>query len=174
MRQLTHRAVDARAGLPLGSTSNLFRNRDALLSGALQRILERETHAWNALAAELRPLNGDTFAAAVGRIVRELTTRERVLTLARYAAFLEAGLRPELSALIADGQRQIATWAVPVITALGSADPPRDLGIVLSLVDGLIGGQLAVPHRDFDPADAIATLLRGIFMPGDVGYPKRK
>src|SRR5262245_42599709 len=32
-RGLTHRAVDARAGLPLGSTSNRFRTRNALLGG---------------------------------------------------------------------------------------------------------------------------------------------
>ncbi len=31
IRGLTHRAVDAAAGLPAGSASNLFRTRDALL-----------------------------------------------------------------------------------------------------------------------------------------------
>ena len=32
---LTHRQVDARAGLPIGSTSNYFRTKAALLKGAI-------------------------------------------------------------------------------------------------------------------------------------------
>ena len=40
MRGLTHRAVDAAAGLPSGSTSYYFRSRAALVTGCGQRLLE--------------------------------------------------------------------------------------------------------------------------------------
>ena len=41
-RGLTHRAVDRRAGLPQGSTSNYFNTREALLEAALARLVELE------------------------------------------------------------------------------------------------------------------------------------
>src|SRR5689334_13711377 len=42
MRGLTHRAVDQAAGVPSGSTSNLFRTREALVAGIVERYVERE------------------------------------------------------------------------------------------------------------------------------------
>src|SRR5687768_11877636 len=41
-RGLTHRAVDAEAGEPPGTTSRYFRTREALMSGVAQRI--RQLH----------------------------------------------------------------------------------------------------------------------------------
>lgn len=40
-RGLTHRAVDTVAGVPVGTTSNYFRSRDALIEGLVERIGER-------------------------------------------------------------------------------------------------------------------------------------
>lgn len=42
MRGLTHRAVDERAGLPQGSTSNYARTRQSLLEATVRRLAERE------------------------------------------------------------------------------------------------------------------------------------
>lgn len=155
-RQLTHRGVDAEAGLPLGSTSNLFRTREALLSGVLRQILKHETQAWTQLAQELTPHN---FADVVGGFVKELAGRRKALTIARKAIFLEAAFHPELRKQVAKGQRDLATWAEPLIAALG---PQADLGLILSYIDGLLSAQLANPSRDFDPAKAIDVLLRGM------------
>ena len=53
-RGLTHRAVDAEAGLPSGTTSNYARTREALLTLTLTRIAELEAaDAVEAGAAEL-------------------------------------------------------------------------------------------------------------------------
>lgn len=49
-RRLTHRAVDAAAGLPAGSTSNLFPRRAELIAGILQHMLAREQQAVTALS----------------------------------------------------------------------------------------------------------------------------
>ena len=51
VRGLTHRAVDAAAGAPAGTTSNHFRTRDALLDGVVDRFAERERDALRDLAA---------------------------------------------------------------------------------------------------------------------------
>ncbi|MEU8247004.1 TetR family transcriptional regulator [Nonomuraea sp. NPDC048916] len=101
-RGLTFRAVDAQAGVPTGTASNYFANRDDLLTQAGGRIYER-----------LRP------DAATMRLLQEgARDRERVLTLMRalvdrisafrsgYLALLELRLeatrRPELRAVLTE------------------------------------------------------------------------
>ncbi|HYD09772.1 MAG TPA: hypothetical protein VEA78_06690, partial [Acidimicrobiales bacterium] len=69
-RQLTHRAVDTAAGVPLGSTSNCFRTRDALLVGVLRRVLERDVAAWQALVPE-RVATVDDLADGLGHLVSD-------------------------------------------------------------------------------------------------------
>lgn len=158
-RALTHRAVDAEAGLPLGSTSNLFRSREALLSGVLGQILRHETQAWAEVGRELTPGN---FAEVVGGFVKALAGRQKALTLARKAIFLEAAFSPGLRRQIAEGQRKLAEWAAPLVAGLGSSRPEADLRLILAFIDGLLSAQLARPARDFDPAGALTVLMRGL------------
>ena len=42
IRALTHARVDARAGLPKGSTSNWFRTRAALVAGVVAHLADEE------------------------------------------------------------------------------------------------------------------------------------
>src|SRR3954451_2592824 len=42
VRALSHARIDARAGLPAGSTSNWFRTRRALLAGIVDWMADRE------------------------------------------------------------------------------------------------------------------------------------
>ncbi|WFF10168.1 hypothetical protein O7622_14630 [Micromonospora sp. WMMD1076] len=56
---------------------------------------------------------------------------------------------------------RLAGWGEPLLATLGSADPPAHFRMLLALVDGLLGNQLASPDAGFDPEPAVATLLRG-------------
>lgn len=158
-RQLTHRAVDTEAGLPIGSTSNRYRTREALLTGVLEQILKRETAAWAAIATELTPAN---FAEVVGGFVKTLAGKEKALTLARKAIFLEAAFNAGMRRQVAEGQRRLVEWAAPLLAGLGSRDPEGDLRLILALIDGLLSAQLASPARGFDPAAALTVLIRGL------------
>jgi DNA-binding transcriptional regulator YbjK len=162
MRQLTHRAVDAAAGVPIGSTSNRFRTREALLVGVLGRILERETAIWAGLVNHVHPASVDVFAEVAGRLLEELTGPERLLSQARRTVFVEAVNQPVLRDAIVRGQQELIAWLGPLLAALGSADPARDVHHLLALMDGLIGLQLVNPVPSFDPSAAIAGLLRGL------------
>ena len=162
MRELTHRAVDAAAGLPIGSTSNRFRTRQALLVGVLRRILERETAIWTTWASDIGVPTIEAVGAAIGRLLEELSDGGRVLSQARRTVFVEAVHQPTLGREITRAQLEIAAWMGPLLTELGSSDPTRDVHHLLALMDGLVGNQLASPSPDFDPTSAVTALLRGL------------
>ncbi|GIL30258.1 TetR/AcrR family transcriptional regulator [Actinocatenispora comari] len=161
-RQLTHRAVDAAAGLPLGSTSNVFRTRDALLAGVLDRLLERETAGWRQLTTAGMPRDVDTFAALLAGLIEELTGPQRMLSLARQAIFHEAAFRPDLQRRIDAAQRDLLHWGGGWLAALGSTRPERDLRALLALIDGVLMLRLANPHDAPPTAPMFAALLRGL------------
>jgi AcrR family transcriptional regulator len=167
LRQLTHRAVDAEAGLPMGSTSNLFRTREALVGGVLERLVELETAAWAEIAGQLRPVDPDEFAAMLGAVVVRLAGPGRALTLARQAIFHEAAFHPGLQRKIAAGRAALARWGVPWLAALGSDDPERDYDLMLDLIAGLLQNELASPRPTFDPT---ATIRRAL-PPARTGRP---
>jgi AcrR family transcriptional regulator len=166
MRNLTHRAVDAAAGVPLGSTSNRFRTRAALLVGVLRRILELEVATWTKLAKHLRITSIETLAAALGRLVEEQTEAGRTVTQARRAIFVEAANNPILRNEIIAGQHDLASWLAPMLASLGSTDPPAHVRHLLALLEGLLGHRLATGAPDLEPAPAIAALLHGLIDPG--------
>ncbi|BCJ62630.1 TetR/AcrR family transcriptional regulator [Micromonospora endophytica] len=165
-RHLTHRAVDEAAGLPTGSTSNRYRTREALLTGVLTRILEAETTGWNHLATHLDPIDPDTFTTTLGTLVHQLATTGRTLTLARLAIFAEAAHQPALRHHITHGRQQLATWATPLLAALGARHPATALALLLALIDGLLNYQLANPDPTFDPTAALAAVLPAILDAG--------
>jgi DNA-binding transcriptional regulator YbjK len=161
-RQLTHRAVDAAAGVPMGSTSNRFRTREALLVGVLRRVLALDVEAWTTLAMQARVGSVEGLAEVLGRLVLEQVGTSRTLALARRAIFMEAAHNPALRSEIASGRHELASWLAPVLADLGSPEPEVHLRDVLALMDGLIGHQLAVDGPAFDPARSLAALLRGL------------
>lgn len=164
IRRLTHRAVDARAGLPQGSTSNRFRSRDALLSGVLNRLMEREEALWTQLSLATSTHSIDEFALRLGSVVEVLSDTERALTVARHAVFAEATQQPGLRHALETARRHLAESLSPLLGELGSRDP-EDLRRLLALVDGLLIGQLIDPTPDFAPGPTIAVLLHGLLDP---------
>lgn len=99
-RGLTFRAVDAEAGVPAGTTSNYFGNRDDLFTQAGGRIYERLQPDGATIAASL---HGPRDHQRVVALVRELV--ERIVAyrsgyLALLELRLEATRRPELRAVL--------------------------------------------------------------------------
>lgn len=158
MRGLTHRAVDAAARVPPGSTSNHFRTREALLLGIAERYVVRERAMAEGAPGEVEPTAAGV-ARALGDYCRLATGPGRVVTLARYAILVEAAQHPELSTTISPGAHQVDTWALDLITRSGSPAPERDLGILANYITGLVLHQLALPSADFDPGPGLTALI---------------
>ena len=162
---LTHRAVDAGAGLPAGSASNLFRSRDALLNAVAERFAVRERANWERIALEIAPTTPDDLARALSRFAQDAVGPNRTLTLARYAILVEAANCPPLRDQLTETGRWVNAWFTNWIRIAGSADPARDAPIVSNHWTGIVLHQLAHPGPEFDPYPQIAALVTAVIRP---------
>ena len=160
VRALTHARVDARAGLPPGSTSNWFRTRRALLGGVVAWIAERERD-------DLDPAAMPTIGGLDGLIEGLCAVAELQIgpfaarTRARYALFLELAGDPELGERLRRQHRQFQQWTEQIVIAVGIADPVPATRALMALMDGLLLHRLILdPGLELRPA--IERAVRGL------------
>jgi DNA-binding transcriptional regulator YbjK len=156
---VTHRAVDAAAGLPAGSTANYFRSRDALLTAVVERFADRERVNWEETAARMAPTTPEEMAKALAETAHEQVGPQRTLTLARYAILVEAANRPALRAQLTETGARVRRYFVNWMRIIGSTDPERDTPIVANYLTGLVLHQLSYPKPDFDPLGHLTALI---------------
>jgi DNA-binding transcriptional regulator YbjK len=168
---LTHRTVDATAGLPAGSTSNHFRTRDALLNAVVERFAARERAAWEDRARRMYPTSSRELAQVLVLAAKEATGKLRTLTLARYAILVEAGIHPSLRAQLSATGAGVNAWFMQWLRVAGSTDPERDGPIIMNHYTGLVLHDLAIPDPAFDPTDQITALVTTVIRPRSVEVP---
>jgi DNA-binding transcriptional regulator YbjK len=156
MRGLTHRAVDAAAGIPQGSTSYYFRSRSALVAGCVERLVELdlavEAAAIPATGLDVRALADALVGVAVGMV-----TTQRHRTVARYELSLAATRDPQLRAVLVHAGGTIRAFGVKILRAAGATDPDRAVEEIAATLDGMVFTALVRgPH---EPA-ALAAALR--------------
>lgn len=106
-RGLTFRAVDLAAGVPVGTASNYFANRDALLNQVGRRIHARLAPEPGEVEAVLG--DGPRTRSMLARLLRELMARtlaDRAGYLALLELRLEATRRPELRVALTKALRE--------------------------------------------------------------------
>lgn len=163
-RGLTHRAVDAAAGLPAGSTSYYARTRLALLEVALDRLVALDQEQSGAVDGHYRLDTVDAVAAAGAAFAGWALTDGRSRMLARWYLALEACREPALRARYDAAAARFREPLVAVFADLGSPDPRRHAGMVLRWFDGLlfdalVGPTRAVPPTPEDVRDHLRELL---------------
>jgi DNA-binding transcriptional regulator YbjK len=138
---LTHRAVDAQAGLPAGSTSFYCRTRHELLTLALLR------HA----ALDMADLQSDAQRQAqpgwglnafvdllTYRVTDWLSPAKRARLVARFELFMIASHEPELAAIVSQ-QRQHFLHATEAALRQAGVPQAKTLApMLLVLVDALL------------------------------------
>jgi DNA-binding transcriptional regulator YbjK len=162
VRAVTHRAVDAGAGLPAGATSNVFRSRDALFDGIVERVAARERANWDALTAVTPPTSPSGIARLLADAACDATRTHRTLTLCRYSMLVEAARRPELRAQLMETGARVNTWVMAWLRLAGSTDPERDMHLIANYYTGLVLHELAVPDPAFDPFPRFDALLTAL------------
>lgn len=165
-RGLTHRAVDAEAGVPLGTTSNYFRSRESLVAGLFERIGVRlaPTPADLEARAVEQPSRA-LFADYIRDIVRRLITNREV-TLALYELRLDAARRPDLAASLGEWQRRGFDGDVAFNEAAGLPGGRREVALFHYAIEGLVFDRLTSPIDPGTPTDEVVDGLVAGLLPG--------
>lgn len=140
MRGLTHRAVEAEAGVPHGSTTYYFGTRHELLTALMQYMAERgrrETepiaHAMTMMLADRsKPVDIDSLARAYVAWIDASAEIE----LARYELQVTGARDPEMKRLMTETCDVFRRMCEPIVVACGSSDPKRDSHILQAALDG--------------------------------------
>jgi DNA-binding transcriptional regulator YbjK len=158
-RGLTHRAVDAEAGEPPGTTSRYFRTRRALLTAVMEHA--RSLHFPDLSAAAAVPPSEVDVVERLAAIVQAALTANRTRHLAMAELFLESTRRPELREGLAATRAAQSQLLGDVCRAAGTPLTRREQASLTALMTGLvfIGMTTPQPLRLDDPAE-IRSLLR--------------
>jgi len=171
IRALTHRAVDAGAGVGAGSTANYFPTRESLLEAIVERVSAMERGHFDEVAAEVCPATPAELGRAMAGFAQDATGARRALTLSRYAILVEAGHNAKIRRQLAETGSRVNAWFANWLRLIGSVDTDHDVHVLGNYITGLMLHQLAIPDPGFDPADKITALLESLIRPA--GTPAR-
>jgi AcrR family transcriptional regulator len=171
IRALTHRAVDAEAGVAAGSAANYFPTREALLEAIAERVSAMERDRFDEVAAKVCPVTSAELGRAIAGWVRDGTSAHRALTLSRYAILVEAGHNAKIRHQLAQTGSRVNAWFANWLRLTGSGDTDHDVHVLGNYVTGLMLHQLAIPDPGFDPADKITALLESLVRPAGTPAP---
>ncbi|MFG1741076.1 TetR/AcrR family transcriptional regulator [Micromonospora chalcea] len=159
-RGLTHRAVDAEAGVPTGTTSNYFPSRAALLAGLAERIFARIAPDPAVLADLGRREPSLALMTDYLRDIVARTTREPGLTRALFELRLEAARRPELRSALGGVLRQGYADDVAHHLAAGLPGGAYEVALLHYAVDGLLLDLLTTSiDAGFDTDQVVSDLV---------------
>ncbi|MEU8526993.1 MULTISPECIES: TetR/AcrR family transcriptional regulator [Streptomyces] len=163
-RGLTFRAVDARAGVPTGTSSNYFADRDRLLSEVAERIFVRLTPEPGSIDTAMAPEPSRELVVELMRwLVRRLSA-QRSCYLGLFELRLEATRRPDLRARLTEVLRSDLDENIRLHLAAhmpGDADTVRLLYFALT---GLLVDHLTVPgmHDERELDTLVETVVHRI------------
>ncbi|MDO3686851.1 TetR/AcrR family transcriptional regulator [Micromonospora sp. C28ISP2-4] len=159
-RGLTHRAVDAEAAVPTGTTSNYFPSRAALLAGLAERIFDRIAPDPAVLADLGRREPSLALMTDYLRDIVARTTREPGLTRALFELRLEAARRPELRAALGGVLRRGYADDVAHHVAAGLPGGAYEVALLHYAVDGLLLDLLTTSiDAGFDTDQVVSDLV---------------
>ncbi len=164
-RGLTHRSVDREAGTPVGTASNYFGSRDALIAALVARIAHRlapreEVHA--SLAA--RTPSKTLFADYVRDIVRRLG-QDREVALALLELRLEAARHPAIAETLGAWQREAFAADVAFNRAAGLPGGETEIALFHYAIDGLLLDRLTTTIDPDSDTDAVIDTLVDRLLP---------
>ena len=151
-RALTHRAVDAAAGIPAGSTSYYFRSRSALVTGCVERLVQIDT----AIQAPPPPGDAAGLVTALATAMTGLITTRRTHTVARYELSLAAARDPALRAELLVARSRLHELLATMLGGLGATDPAASAEEVAATMDGVL---LSVLLRGSDDVAATTAMI---------------
>jgi DNA-binding transcriptional regulator YbjK len=145
-RGLTFRAVDHQAGVPIGTASNYFPNRDALLTQAGQRVFQRLDPGAEVVGEALAlPRTRESVERLMHDLVERVTTF-RSGFLAMLELRLEATRRPELRKVLTDQIRENVQMNVDFHLSSGMPGDAETVVMLYLALNWLIVERLTLPE----------------------------
>lgn len=169
IHRLTHRGVDAEAGVPAGTASNHFRSRHELLMATARRLLELHVAALDAAFAGATARTWDETVAAIASMTTAADTDEEART--RYLAYaellLEAPRFPELAPIVGQIRDASVRHAATLIRAAGIAVGEATASDLAALLTGLTLERISLGVTGSDPEALVGRLLAASGPPPD-------
>ncbi|GAA3940455.1 TetR/AcrR family transcriptional regulator [Streptomyces gulbargensis] len=163
-RGLTFRAVDARAGVPTGTSSNYFTDRDQMLSQVADRIFVRLTPAPGALDTALLPAPSRELVVELMRWLARRMAAERSCYLGLFELRLEAARRPELQNRFTEVLRTDLDLNIRLHLDSGMPGDADTVRLLYFALTGLLFDHFTVPglHGERDLDELIETVVTRI------------
>jgi DNA-binding transcriptional regulator YbjK len=159
MKGLTHRAVDAAAQLPQGTTSNYYRNRASLVEAVLDHLLELDAALLRDQGPAGPPQDVDELAGRLAALILALAGQHAGLTRARLALSLD---KPES---VTAGHLRLVGGLEQALAGMGVAEPSARARDVADYGDGVLLHLLTVRRDEQPDAAAIAAAVRRLLAP---------
>lgn len=166
-RGLTHRAVDAAAAVPIGTASNYFRTRQALVSGLMARIEQHLAPDPAILAERAAEPPGRALFAAYLRDLMEKLLRNREVMLALFELRLESTRNPAIAEVLYAWQSQSFAADVAFTRSQQLPGDSRDLALFHYALDGLLLDRLTHPIEPDFPIDEVVDRFVAGLLPGE-------
>lgn len=138
LRGLTHRAVDAQAGLPIGSCSAYLRTRQALLTALASYVVGQVRRDIAELGSRLDEEPNIEQAALETASMFSEWLRQPALLLARLELGLEAIRSPELAAEFAQQRAALATVVTDLVARRRPEQAAEMADILIAALDGVL------------------------------------
>ena len=162
-RGLTHRAVDAWAGLPDGSTSSCCRTRLDLVTLALNRHATRNLEELGEDGARLvsgEPSLERFIDLLVDRLDDWMSPAKRSRVVSQIEIFLIASREPSLQKVVEGVHQHFVDATVQALRYVGVVDTDRIAMGLIATVDGILHGQVVNGHMRPDRKTCRAILMR--------------
>jgi AcrR family transcriptional regulator len=161
---VTHRSVEKAAGVPHGSVTYWFGNRDGLVLALVDRMVEECEAMVSSIAEETAAgfaAGGAPDLDAIATSIAAWIDDNLEMHLARLELELAAARDPRLQERMADAARVFWRMCEPLAAATGSTDPERDGRGMATMVDGLLLDRIARPDQPHELlVEALRRLLR--------------
>ncbi|MFI9745297.1 TetR/AcrR family transcriptional regulator [Streptomyces sp. NPDC052494] len=160
-RGLTFRAVDARAGVPTGTSSNYFSDRDQVLSEVADRIFVRLTPEPGAIDTALLPEPSRALVVELMRWLARRMAAERTCYLGLFELRLEAARRPELQKRFTQVLRDDLDLNIRLHLESGMPGDADTVRVLYFALTGLLLDHFTVPglHAERDLDDLVETVV---------------
>ncbi|MEU6778401.1 TetR family transcriptional regulator [Nonomuraea angiospora] len=157
--EVTHRAIDAAAEVPPGTTSNYFRTRAALYEAIARRLLD---HQLTDLAALPAVTTHEELVTALAATVEAGDGPARNRYLARIELSVAAARNPALAALMRDLRAATLRVLGHQIRAVYPKATDRQLHTLGSVLTGITLDRIALAVPGMDVREALSALTRGL------------